>query len=326
MTVSVKDVAARAGVSAGTVSNALNHPERVAPETVERVRAAIADLGYVRNDAARQLRAGRSRSIGLIVLDMRNPFYADVARGADARAEEAGLSVLLSDSARDSGRERRLVDLFAEQRASGVIATPLTAELEHFERLAERGVPVVLVDHEGDSDGLSTVSVDDRKGGRMAVERLLGRGCRRIAFVGGPRDLRQVRDRYEGARRAVSDRAGAQLERVDLEDLTVDHGRAAGEALLRRDTADRPDGIFAANDLVAVGLLQALTMTGGVRVPDEMAIVGYDDIDFAASTVVPLTSVRQPAEQLGATAVELLAREPGEHVRFEPQLVPRATA
>ncbi|MDI6943031.1 MULTISPECIES: LacI family DNA-binding transcriptional regulator [Microbacterium] len=325
MTVSVKDVAAAAGVSAGTVSNALNHPERVAPETVERVRRAIRDLGYVRNDAARQLRAGRSRSVGLIVLDMRNPFYADVARGADARAEQDGLSVLVSDSARDGERERRLVDLFAEQRASGVIATPLTGDLEHFERLAERGVPVVLVDHEGDSDGLSTVSVDDRKGGRLATEHLLARGCTRIAFVGGPSGLRQVRDRFEGARAAAS-AAGAALERVEIDDLTVRHGRAAGEALLRRPTGRRPDGIFAANDLVAVGLLQALTMTGGVRVPDDIALVGYDDIDFAASTVVPLTSVRQPAELLGATAIELLAQEPGEHVRFEPQVVVRATA
>ncbi|WP_345436646.1 LacI family DNA-binding transcriptional regulator [Microbacterium gilvum] len=324
MAVSVKDVARVAGVSAGTVSNALNHPERVAEETVERVRAAIRELGYVRNDAARQLRAGRSRSVGLIVLDMRNPFYADVARGADARAERDGLSVLVSDSARDHGRERRLVDLFAEQRASGVIATPLTDDLAPFEALARHGVPVVLVDHEGDSDGLSTVSVDDRKGGRLAVERLLARGCRRIAFVGGPRDLRQVRDRFEGARRAVAEAPGAALERIDIDDLTVDHGRAAGERLLRR--SERPDGLFAANDLVAVGLLQALTMTGDVRVPGDIALVGYDDIDFAASTVVPLTSVRQPAELLGATAIELLGRAPGEHVRFEPEVIGRATA
>lgn len=325
MTVSVKDVAAAAGVSAGTVSNALNHPERVAPETVERVRRAIRDLGYVRNDAARQLRAGRSRSVGLIVLDMRNPFYADVARGADARAAQDGLSVLVSDSARDGERERRLVDLFAEQRASGVIATPLTADLEHFERLAQRGVPVVLVDHEGESDGLSTVSVDDRKGGRLATEHLLARGCARVAFVGGPSGLRQVRDRFAGARAAAS-AAGVDLERIEIDDLTVGHGRSAGEALLRRPAGKRPDGIFAANDLVAVGLLQALTMTGGVRVPDDIALVGYDDIDFAASTVVPLTSVRQPAELLGETAIELLAQEPGEHVRFEPQVVVRATA
>jgi LacI family transcriptional regulator len=326
MTVSVKDVAAAAGVSPGTVSNALNHPERVAEETVERVQRAIRELGYVRNDAARQLRAGRSRSVGLIVLDLRNPFYADIARGADAQASQQGLSVLMADSARDHDREGRLVDLFAEQRASGVIATPLTADLEPFERLAAHGVPVVLVDHDGASDGLSTVSVDDRGGGRLAVERLLGSGRRRIAFVGGPQGLRQVRDRYEGARRAVEDVAGASLERIDLPDLTVVHGRAAGERLLARAAGERPEGIFAANDLIAVGLLQALAMTGDVRVPDDIALVGYDDIDFAASTVVPLTSVRQPAEQLGATAVELLSRPPGEHIRFDPVLVPRATA
>ncbi|WOF24272.1 substrate-binding domain-containing protein [Microbacterium betulae] len=326
MTVSVKDVAAAAGVSAGTVSNALNHPERVAEETVGRVRRAIRDLGYVRNDAARQLRAGSSRSIGLIVLDMRNPFYADVARGADGRAERDGLSVLVSDSARDRARERRLVDLFAEQRASGVIATPLTPDLEPFERLAARGVPVVLIDHDGVSDGLSIVSADDRKGGRLATDRLLGIGRRRIAFIGGPRDLRQVRDRYEGARRAVDAVGGATLERIDVDDLTVAHGRAAGEALLARPAAARPDAVFAANDLVAVGLLQALAMTGDVRVPGDIAIVGYDDIDFAASAVVPLTSVRQPAQELGATAVELLSRPPGEHVRFEPEVVVRGTA
>jgi len=144
--VSVRDVAVAAGVSVGTVSNVLNRPDRVAGATVERVNAAIADLGFVRNDAARQLRAGRSRSIGLVVLDVSNPFFTDVARGAEQRAAEEGLSVLLGNSDESSSRERGYLDLFEEQRVHGVLISPIADDLPRLRRLRERGIPVVLVD------------------------------------------------------------------------------------------------------------------------------------------------------------------------------------
>jgi LacI family transcriptional regulator len=170
------------------------------------------------------------------------------------------------------------------------------------------------------------VSVDDAAGGRIAAEHLLGIGRRRIAFVGGPMGIQQVADRLAGAREAVAATPGARLELFETTALTVLEGRRVGAELL---AGDRPDAILAANDLVATGLLQALVMDGSVRVPDDIALIGYDDIDFAASAMVPLSSVRQPAELIGRTAVRILLEEEAEpgaqprNVVFQPELVVR---
>jgi LacI family transcriptional regulator len=330
MAVSVRDVALAASVSVGTVSNVLNRPAKVAPETVARVQKAIADLGFVRNDAARQLRAGRSRSIGLIVLDVGNPFFAEVARGAEARAAEDGMTVLLGNSDERQDRETAYIDLFREQRVNGVLVTPTTDDLGLLERLRDGGVPVILVDREVEDAGFGSVAVDDVEGGHLAVAHLIEQGRRRIAFVGGPRSTRQVVDRLEGARRAVAEHPDASLEVIEMPALTVLQGRDAGEQLLARDPADRPDAVFAANDLLAVGVLQAFALMADVRVPDDIALIGYDDIDFAAATVVPLSSIRQPAHLIGYSAVDLLLKDladpDGGHerrIRFRPELVVR---
>ncbi len=328
MSVSVKDVAALAGVSVGTVSNVLNRPGKVAPTTVDRVQSAIEQLGFVRNDAARQLRAGRSRSIGLVVLDVRNPFFTDVARGAERRAAAEDLAILLGNSDDDAAREAGYLDLFEQQRVHGVLITPVDDVRERLDRLRSRGIPAVLVDRLSDGAEFSSVSVDDVSGGYLAVRHLLDTGRRRIAFVGGPGSVRQVADRLEGARRAVAEEPDAALEVVETSALTVLEGRAAGERLRERDGADRPDAVFAANDLLAVGVLQALVMLGSVAVPDDVAIIGYDDIDFSAAAVVPLSSIRQPSELIGRRAVELLLAEVGgaedrEQVVFQPELVVR---
>ncbi|PRA82186.1 LacI family DNA-binding transcriptional regulator [Microbacterium sp. MYb66] len=330
MAVSVRDVAAAAGVSVGTVSNVLNQPDKVAAATVQRVQAVIAELGFVRNDAARQLRAGRSRSIGLVVPDAGNPFFADVARGAEARADDDLLSVLLGNSDEDPVREDNYLDLFREQRVNGVLITPASDDVDKLVRVQSAGIPVVLVDHEVAGSAFCSVSVDDVEGGFLAAQHLLQIGRRRLVFVGGPGSITQVAHRLEGARRAVDEVPGATLEVIRMPALTVLHGRAAGEEIAAREGADRPDAIFAANDLLAVGLLQALTMFRTLRVPEDIALVGYDDIDFATATVVPLTSIRQPAQLIGRTAVELLLRSirdpDGDYdrrVRFRPELVVR---
>jgi LacI family transcriptional regulator len=328
---SVRDVALHAGVSVGTVSNVLNHPDKVLPDTVTRVQASIAALGFIRNDAARQLRAGRSKSVGLVVLDVRNPFFTDLARGAEDRAADSGLSVILGNSDESESRESTYLDLFEEQRVHGVLISPYGEITARLMRLRERGIPAVLVDRSGDDGGFSSVSVDDVAGGRLAVEHLLAQGRTRIAFVAGSLGIRQVIDRLAGARAAIDAHPGATLETVGIEALTVLAGRAAGESIARRSPEQRPDGIFAANDLVAMGVLQALVMQGDVRVPEQIALVGYDDIDFAAAAVVPLTSVRQPSREIGSTAVEILLEEaadptlPPRQIVFQPELVVRAS-
>jgi LacI family transcriptional regulator len=329
MTVSVREVAALAGVSLGTVSNVLNRPEKVAPATVERVQNAIVELGFVRNDSARQLRAGRSSTVGLIVLDGGNPFFTDVARGAEDAAMSKGLAVLIGNSDESTERERTYVDLFEERRVAGLLISPAGDDLARLARLRDQGTAVVLVDRRADDEHFASVSVDDVAGGRIAVEHLLAIGRRRIAYVGGPFGIRQVVDRHAGALQAATS-AGASLEVLPTTSLSVLEGRRIGEELQRRPAAERPDAVFAANDLIAVGLEQAFIMRGSIAVPDEIAIVGYDDIAFAEAAVVPLTSVRQPAQDLGRQAIELLVRqvEHGqdvdlEHVEFTPELVVR---
>jgi LacI family transcriptional regulator len=330
MGMSVRDVAIRAGVSVGTVSNVLNRPDKVSPRTVDKVRAAIDELGFVRNDAARQLRAGRSLSIGLVVLDVSNPFFTDVARGAEDRAASDGLTVLLGNSDENKEREAAYLDLFEKQRVHGVLISPVGNANDRLDALHRRGIPAVLVDRQTTDERFSSVAVDDVAGGYLAVRHLLDTGRRRIAFVGGPSDLRQVADRLAGARSAVAETDGATLELIETEALTVLQGRTVGESVRERVTDELPDALFAANDLVAMGLLQALSMLGTLVVPDDIAIVGYDDIDFASAAVVPLTSIRQPSALIGSTAVDLLLREAAspesferEHVVFQPELVVR---
>ena len=334
--VSIRDVAERAGVALGTVSNVLNRPEKVAPATRERVQAAIDQLGFVRNDAARQLKAGRSNSIGFILLDVRNPFFTDVARGAEQQAAVHGLSVLLANSDDSPERESNYLDLFVQQRVQGLLVSPLGNIADRLERLRERGISTVLVDRKAEGRQFSSVSVDDVAGGFLAVSHLIEQGCRHIAFIGGPLSIKQVADRLHGANQACAAHSDVQLEVLLHDGLGVHQGREAGNSILKRPPSARPDGAFCANDLLAVGVLQSLTMLSRLKVPDDLRLVGYDDIDFAASTVVPLTSVRQPSLLIGKTAVELLVEQIGpdqqtpgteraepRDVIFQPELIVR---
>ncbi|WP_165357022.1 LacI family DNA-binding transcriptional regulator [Nocardioides zhouii] len=327
---SVKDVAARAGVSLGTVSNVLNRPDRVSPETRARVEQAMRDLGFVRNESARQLRAGRSRTLAYVLLDARNPFFTDVAEGVERAAEAAGLSLFLCNSDNRSSREQDYLAHLVEQRVQGILVTPVDAQSPALADVRRNGTPVVIVDRTRSDDTFCSVAVDDELGGRLAVEHLIEQGHTRVAFIGGPDTIGQVRDRLEGARKAWAD-AGLppeQLVVVTTEALTVVEGRSAGERVMGLGRNRRPTAAFCANDLLALGLLQQLS-TSGLSVPGDLAIVGYDDIEYASAAAVPLTSVRQPRQELGRRATELVLDEADnpEHVHqqvvFTPELVAR---
>jgi LacI family transcriptional regulator len=243
-----------------------------------------------------------------------------------------GLAVLIGNSDESTDRERTYVDLFEERRVAGLLISPAGDDLSRLARLRDQGTAVVLVDRRADDEHFASVSVDDIAGGRIAVEHLAAIGRTHIAFVGGPFGIRQVADRHAGAL-AAAQAAGIRLEALPTTSLSVLEGRRIGEAIQARPAADRPDAVFAANDLLAVGLEQAFIMRGTIAVPEQIAIVGYDDIAFAESAVVPLTSVRQPAQDLGRRAIELLTKqvEQGqdidlEHVEFTPELVVRQSS
>lgn len=328
---SIKDVATAAAVSIGTVSNVLNHPDKVSPETIRRVQETIAELGFVRNDAARQLRAGDSRTVALLVFDAANPFFADLARGAEDSATAEGFQVLLANTSESSERELSYLDLFEEQRVHGILISPYGNVEKRLEGLKKFGIPSVLVDRVSAKNRFSSVSVDDVAGGTIAVEHLLSTGRKRIGFVGGPLEIPQVRDRLQGAQKAIGLAPGAELRVFDTFATTVLEGRRVGEEILQLSPEVRPEALFAANDLVAIGLLQAMVATGNVAVPDDIALIGYDDIDFATSAIVPLTSIRQPSALIGETALNLLneeARDPSMKPRsivFQPELIVRAS-
>ncbi|MFZ3573303.1 LacI family DNA-binding transcriptional regulator [Streptomyces sp. BH097] len=334
--VGIKDVAREAGVSVGTVSNVINRPEAVADATRARVQAAIERLGYVRSESARQLRAGRSRIMGLLVLDMGNPFFVDVARGAERAARDAGLGVMVCNSAQSPAEEADYLSLFAEQRVRGVLLTPAEATGPTVEAFRRHDIPFVLVDRVAEGATECSVSVDDVNGGALAVRHLVDAGHRSIAYVSGPPTLNQVADRRQGALRALKEAGlpSSVLRELPTDRLDVAAGRDAGARLL--GLTERPTAVFCANDLLALGVLQSL-YAAGVRVPEDIAIVGYDDIEFASAAAVPLTSVRQPAVHMGALAADLLLEEieaaddpesAHEHRRvvLQPELVVRGSS
>ncbi|QPZ40132.1 LacI family DNA-binding transcriptional regulator [Paramicrobacterium chengjingii] len=317
-------------VSVGTVSNVLNKPDVVSTKTLERVLATMDELGFVRNDLARQLKMGGGTTLGMIVLNVANPFFGDLAHACESAAEARGHTVIFGSSDQLAGREDRYIDLFEEQRVRGMIIAPLDGSTERIERLIRRGMPVVLFDIHAGTGDFCSVAMDGSEGGYLATRHLLEAGRRRIAFLGGP--LHQVADRWDGALKAVDEFDGAVLTHIDTVDQTIADGRAIGDRLAAMDPESRPDAVFGANDLLALGLMQSLVIADGIEVPRDIAIVGYDDIDYAASAIVPLTTVRQPKEALAHEAVRLVLDHAAsgtshvhEHSLLPPELVVRAS-
>ena len=319
-----------AGVSAGTVSHTLNHPERVLPATRQRVHDAIRQLGFVPDAHARALKGAASQVIGLVVLDIGSPFFMQAARAVERSAREAGHVVILSSSDDDPRRESALLRILAAQRVRGCLLTP-AATPPGRAWFTRHGLPVVLLDYPGGANEC-WVTVDHVAGARLAVRHLLDLGHPRVAFVGGPVGLRQMADRAQGARAAIIE-AGldpdAVLVEVMQDGFGIADGIAAAGQLLDGGV---PSAVFCGNDMLAFGVYRRLRQAG-LRIPDDVALVGYDDVDFAADWTVPLTSVRQPTDELGYLAAQLLfdhaSGQPDHHHRqvvLQPELVVRQSS
>lgn len=327
--VGIREVAAYAGVSMGSVSHYLNHPSRVSAEKAKRIQEAIDHLGFVRNNAGRQLRLGRSTTVAYIVPDVSNPFFATIAEGVEKRAAQAGLSVFFANSGGDPAREDSYLDLFEEYGVRGMlVASPRPIETR-LAALRSRGTPSVLMGRRSAAPAQPSISIDDVSGGRLAAQHLIEVGCRKIAFVGGPLSVPQVADRLQGASMAVRESGSATLEVIEGEPRVVSVGHKVAGTLVERPPEYRPDGVFAVNDMLGIGLVQTL-VTGGIQVPEQVAVVGYDDIEYAENSLVPLTSVRSPHESFGVAAVDLLLGLLGEAPApdniqpvFSPDLVVR---
>jgi LacI family transcriptional regulator len=326
--VGIKDVARLAKVSPGTVSNVLNHPDRVTAARRGAVLEAIQQLGYVRHEAARHLRAGSTSTLGLLLLDAWNPGFIEVARGVEDTTMQRGWTVLISNSGRDSEREKTYLRLFAEGRVAGLIVVPHDQFADDLRRIRGQGTPVVVVDRAETGKDAISVSVDDVTGGRLAAEHLIALGHRHITFVGDEAAAVPVADRLAGVRNAVRDaRPKVRLDELPAA-LTVEAGRAIGEELATMPAASRPTAVTTAIDLLAFGILQAF-LQHGIRVPQDVSLVGYDDVPFSSQLSVPLTTISRPHYEMGTTAAEMLTdalrgKTPSpRHVVFHPELVVR---
>jgi LacI family transcriptional regulator len=327
--VGIREVAAVADVAVGTVSHYLNHPDKVSAEKAQRIRAAIDNLGFVRNNAGRQLRLGTSSAIAYIAPDVSNPYFAELAEAVERRAEERGIAVFLANSRRDRAREDAYLELFEQYQVRGILVGSHEPIEDRLARLRHRGTPSVLVGHSTNAEQPS-ISIDDVAGGRLVGEHLLAGGAQRIAYVGGPLGIRQVGDRLAGISDAVRGSTSATLEVINATDRTLSGGQDIGRLLIARDPARRPDAVFAANDLLALGILQEL-VGHGVRVPEDIALVGYDGIQFTETSLIPLSTVTTSLGTFGSAAIDLLFDvidgTGGDHHRqFVPELVVRASS
>ncbi len=312
------------------MSNALNHPERVAAATQEVIQDAIKKLGFVRNQQARVLTGAPSSIIGLIVLDLVSPFFMELAHAVEKVASESDLALIICNSENQWQRELELLQMLAGQRVRGVLVTP-ASDAPEAPNQRPTGMSTVFLDYEPSFDACS-VTVDHVEGARLVTHHLLELGHRDFAYVAGPAGLRQFALRAQGISQALSaagiDPAHA-LRQINVAGMGIAAGAEAGEQLLQLETM--PTAVLCANDLLAFGVFRTLT-AAGIRIPDDVSLAGYDDIDFAADWIVPLTSVRQPTSQMGAHAAALLLQDSSpsndhqhQQLQLSPELVVRNT-
>ena len=326
------DVAERAGVSLSTVSNVLNRPEVVADDTQARVQEAIAALNFVRNGSARQLRRGRSSSVGVIVFDLSNPYWGEVTTGVESVLSERDFVLMTGSSDASAVKEQRLLEAFDERRPEGILVASVQ-NIEHLIPLSKGGTHIVLLGGRGERSSIDSVAIDDRHGGQLGAEHLFSLGHKRIGFVNGPLERESWSERRRGVLDAVNS-MGLAWDDAVLEITIATPSAREGDSIVDRMLAanPRPTALFCANDLVALGVLRSFS-AAGVRVPDDCAIVGFDDIEVAALLSPPLTSIRLPAYEVGRRAAEVLLDEikrpgnaPAQNVLFQPKLVVRESS
>jgi LacI family transcriptional regulator len=324
----MKDVAHRAGVSTATVSRALSGvADAVRPATRERVLQAVAELAYHPNHLPRNMRQRSSRTLGLVITDIANPFFTAIVRGCEDVAQSQGYSFLLANTDEDAAKEEQTLRTMASERVAGVILASADEASEPIRRLLGSRIPVVALDRRIDGVAVDTVTSDNDSGAYDATKHLLDLGHERIGLVAGPETISSMRERTAGYTRALRSH-GITETLVSAGDLRERSGYTATLQLL--DLPEPPTAIFSANNLMTIGVLAALRERG-LSVPDEISLIGFDDLPTAELLQPPLTVVAQPTYQLGARAAELLLQRvrnpdaPVQEIVLAPQLVLRAS-
>lgn len=310
-TVTMSEVAAAAGVSLGTVSNVLNHPERVRAEVRDRVAETITRLKYVRNSAARTLAAGRSNTVGYVMVDMANSLYTDIGRGAEDVTSASDMYLVVANAGVDGGTQRQVayIDHFMENQLQGVLLAVFDNDVSGTERIRRAGGRVVLLDVATDVEiDACTVRIDYELSGYLAADHLIRQGRTRLAFAGGERSIRAIAERLAGAERAVAEHEGLSIEFLPSDDLQAVDGRAVAALLSDRTREQMPDGIIAAADLVATGLMPGL-LARGLQIPSDIALIACDDNKTGYDNAVPLSTIDLPGYAVGQAGMTLLLDE-----------------
>jgi len=300
----MQDVAREAGVSVNTVSRALAGKPDVSPETRARVLEVAERLGYRPNKLARGLRSNKTGTIGVVVTDIANPFFGALVKGVERAARQHDYSIILQDTDEDYEREREAIQVMLAERVDGLLITPVQTGTETIEELKEAGLPFVLLGRHFDDLETDYVVTDDVEGGFLATEHLIKLGHKRIAMINGPLHISSARERFQGYKKAL-DHYGIELDEsiVSAGATTTEEGYELTKSLLDRPA--RPTAIFAYSDFVAFGVMRAIR-EARLKVPEDVAVVGYDDVEFSSHLEVPLTTVKIPKGLLGERAVESL--------------------
>jgi len=327
----MKDVARLAGVSTSTVSHVINKDRFVSEAITEKVDAAIKSLNYAPSALARSLKLNQTRTIGMLITASTNPFYSELGRGVERSCFERGYSLVLCNTEGDEQRMNRNLETLMQKRVDGLLLL-CTETHQPSAEIVQRypSIPTVMMDwapFDGDSDIIQDNSL---LGGDMATQYLLDKGYTRIACIAGPLDKTPARLRLEGYQRAMA-RAGIVVDEgyTVISDFEFGGGLRAMQALLAHP--ERPQAVFIGNDAMAVGAYQALYQAG-LRIPEDVAVVGYDDIELARYMTPPLTTVHQPKDELGELAIDVLIHrmaQPGQaqqRVQLTPELVIRGSA
>ncbi len=324
----IKDVAALAGVSIGTMSNYINGTKTVAAETRARIDQAIEDTRFVPNRAVRTLRGKRTHTLALLVPDAANPFFTEIARGVEDVARSRGYVLVYCDTAGEVSRQDVYVRNLAEMRVGGLIICSSDSVPPDLGDLESIGTPIVVVGGETMVLETSRVTFDQQRGGYLAMKHLLDLGHRHVLFAGGPGGEVVMKARYQGALAAI-EAAGEDpglLHRSDAAGRTVRERSNLADLIM--SMRPRPTAVLCGNDMIAIAIVNKLTRDGW-SVPGDIAIVGYDDISDAQLAVIPLTTIRQPAHEIGVSAAQLLFERaddpsrPHRDVSFTPELVVR---
>jgi LacI family transcriptional regulator len=326
----IRDVAAIAGVSPATVSRVLNGKQDVGADLRRRVLGAVTELGYRRNGPARSLRTRAAMVLGVIISDVTNPFFTAVVRGAEDQAQLAGYSVVLANADEDVAKEARYLEVAAAEQMAGALLSPASSQQTSIDVLLERGIPVVTIDRRLAATPVDSITVNNHRAAREAVQHLIGQGCRRVGLVAGPVQTTTGASRLAGYRAALRN-AERTLDPslIAYADFRTEGGYAATRQLLRQRRP--PDGLLISNNLMTVGGLQAIG-EAGLAIPGDIAIVGFDDANWATALNPPLTVVAQPTYEIGQTAAKLLLRRidgekfPPRHVVLRAELIERASS